>query len=124
MKLLVSLLLAAVAAPAVAATPSDLRDYALSECLIRQTASPALRDEAYRLAEIVLHRAGVTPFAWSALREAVDAEFAARPMMTTHVDAPVAQSDRPVPLAYCLAVVDSPRVRAATARTLRQPQPR
>ena len=118
------LLSVCVAGTANAATPSDLRDYALAECLIKQTVSPDLRDEGYRLGEIVLYRAGIAPGRWKSLDRAVDAEFARRPMTTTHVDAPVARSDKPVPIAHCLAVIDAPRVRAAMAGLRSKGRPR
>lgn len=121
---LIAAILVGVLAAAVAVTPADVRDDALSECLIKQSASPTLRDEGYRLAEIVIFRTGTTPWSWKPIDRAVDAEFAARPMMTTHVDAPVEQSDRPVPLAHCLAVIDSPRVKAAMATILSRPSRR
>ena len=117
--LLLAMALLGVGAADAAPVVSDLRDYALAECLTKQTASPALRDEGYRLGEIVVFRAHIMPGHWRMLTRAVDAEFAARPMLTTHVDAPVGQSDRPVPLAHCLAIIDSPRVRAAASATAR-----
>ena len=98
-----------------AARASDLRDFALSACLIKQQISSPLQEEGYRLAEIVIHRAGITPFTWTSLNDAVVAEVARRSMLTTHVDAPVAESDRPVPLAHCLAVIDAPGVKTAMA---------
>lgn len=110
---LVAVLCGWVSAAAPAATVSDLRDYALAACLIKQSASPALREEGYHLADIVLNRTGISPFAWRPLQNAVEAALARQPLLMVHVDAPVAQSTRPAPLATCLLVIDTPAVRRA-----------
>ena len=102
--------------PTMAATSSDLRDYALAACLTRQTASPALRDEGCRLAGIVLARAAVSPLAWHTLQQAMEADLARQSLLMVHADGPVAQSTQPAPLASCLRVIDSSPVRRAMAR--------
>lgn len=102
-----------LASSADAATPSDLRDYALASCLIKQAASPALREEGYRLADLVIARAGIDPFRWRPVQAAVEATLAMRGLLTVHVDGPVAQATRPAPLASCLQVIDAPSVRRA-----------
>lgn len=99
-----------------AVTPSDLRDYAIASCLIKQGASPPLREEGYRLANVVLQRAGVDPFSWKPLQTAVEAALAQRGLLMVHSDGPVAQSTRPAPLASCLRVIDMPLVKGAMNR--------
>ncbi len=110
------LIAASLAGASGAAKPNDLRDFALAECLIKQSVSSELREEGFRLGEIAMYRADIDLDTWKSLTRAVDAEVTSRPMMTAHIDAPVAQSDKAVPLAYCLAVIDSARVQAAMAR--------
>lgn len=108
----------ALAVPGVAsaAAPSDLRDYAIASCLIKQTASPPLRDEGFHLASIVIRRAGIDPFTWKPLQTAVEASLAARGLLMIHVDGPVAESTRPAPLASCLQAIDTPGVQRIMAR--------
>lgn len=113
MMLLATWLIAASMAGASAAKPNDLRDYALAECLIKQRVSTELQVEGSRLGEIVMNRADLGFDTWKSLGRAVDTELKSRPMMTAHIDAPIAQSDKAVPLAHCLAIIDSPRVQAA-----------
>ena len=105
MRRLGAFLLLATAAAAPAATGSDLPDYALSACLIKQTASPELQNEGYHLADVVLERTHASPLAWRPLETAVVATLARRGMMMAHVDGPVAQSTRPAPLASCRAAI-------------------
>ena len=101
---------------ASAATPSDLRDYALASCLIKQGSSAPLREEGYRLADITIKRAGGDPFAWRSLQSIVEATLARQGLLMVHGDGPVAQATRPAPLASCLQVIDAPAVRRAMAR--------
>lgn len=108
----------ALATPGIApaATPSDLRDYAIASCLIKQTASPSLQEEGFHLASLVIKRAGIDPFTWKPLQTAVEASLAKRGLVMVHVDAPVAESTRAAPLASCLLVIDTPSVRSVMAR--------
>lgn len=105
---------------AAAATASDLRDYALAACLIKQDVSAELRDEGYRLADVALHRARVSPLAWRPLQTSVEAALARQGMLMVHVDGPVAQSTRPAPLASCLRVIDAQAVRRRMASLMRR----
>lgn len=108
---ILTLLAIAMPAAAVASTRTDLRDYALASCLAKQKASPTLQTEGYRLADIVLARAGVSPLDWKALDAAVGAAFVRRGMLMVHVDGPVAQATQPAPLASCLLAIESAPVR-------------
>ena len=116
MRFLAALALSAVPAAAQVSSASDLRDYAIASCLIRQDASQALKTEGYRLADIVIHRARIDPFAWKSLSRTVDAAFAKREMLIVHVDAPVDQATQPAVLASCLQVIDDPSVRRAMTK--------
>lgn len=110
----------AVPAVALAAAPADFRDYALASCLIKQTASAPLREEGFRLASIVIRRAGIDPFTWKPLQTAVEASLAKRGLLMIHVDGPVAESTRPAPLASCLQVIDTADVQRAMAGLARK----
>lgn len=115
-----------LATPAVAdaATPSDLRDYALASCLIKQTASKSLQTEGYRLGNVVIERAGITPFTWKSLDTAVGAALAKRGMLLIHVDGPVDQATQPAPLASCLRIIDAKSVQRVAARLSATPPPK
>ena len=104
---------------AFAAQQTDLRDYALASCLITQSVSRELQAEGFRLSDIVLNRAGVSPLSWKPLDIAVKAALTRRGMLMIHVDGPVAQATRAAPLASCLAVIDSASVRSAMQRLSR-----
>lgn len=117
MRLITAILLSAgVPAPALASPTSDLRDYAIAACLIRQDISQPLKTEGYRLSDIVIHRAGIDPFAWKPLAAAVDAALARQGMLMVHVDAPVAEATQPAPLASCLLAIEDPAVRSIMAQ--------
>lgn len=108
-------LFAQAAIPAQAISGSDLRDYALAACLIEQDASKPLQTEGYRLADIVLQRAGRDPIALKPLAAVVRGTLAKQGMLMVHVDAPVEEATQPAPLASCLQVIDDPAVRRIIA---------
>ena len=115
-----AVLLAGVAAAAPPrAIDRDLRDYAISACLTKQATSPYLREQGYALGSILMERTHGAITAWRSVDVAVTALLSRQPALTVHVDGPVNASDRPAPLAQCLAILDAPPVRAAMARLAR-----
>lgn len=113
------LVAALVALPTAATQARDtrdaLRDYALAACLTQRATGP-LREEGYSLASIALGDMGRSPLEFDAVRKAISREIARTPLTTIHIDARVDRSDKPAPLAYCLAISRSQAVRAALAR--------
>ena len=117
----VSIILSAalVVSPTNATQARDTRDafsdYALAVCLTQRASGP-LREEGYSLASIALGDTGRSPLEFDAVRKAIAREIARVPMTTVHIDAPVDRSDKPAPLAYCLAIGRTAAVRAALSR--------
>lgn len=99
----------------------DASNYALAVCLSEQETS-SLRDQGFGLGAIVIERSGTPVAAFSPILEAVSMEMAKRPMTLIKTDGPVGEM-QPLPLAYCLDVVEAPNVADAVAAVSKQPLP-
>lgn len=110
----------AMSSPALAdrkPTIDDIRRYAMATCLtFQKSEGDYLKHQGEYANSILLEQIGGFVFQWAPVGKAVQTEVAAEPPYMVHIDAPVAESTKAAPIAQCMFISDSPRVRAAIAK--------
>ena len=98
-------------------TTTDIGHYAVATCLtLQKSDGDYLRHQGEYANSVLLEHLGGVVFEWRAVGDAVQAELVAEGPYAVHVDAPVAESTKFAPVAQCLFITDSPRIRRAIAK--------
>jgi hypothetical protein len=118
---LVWLALAGHAAHARSEVQRDVEGYAVASCLLKQK-EPYLRDQGALWADGIVQRSHGDIEDFRRVAEAVDADVAQKPMAMARRESDPMHA-APVPLPYCVEIIDDVPVRAAIDKAIRKLTP-